>query len=80
MPPNDRSRPEGRPQPHQISATTSTDSVAEHTDKTRLPCRTKGCRGTRPVVPLSVRWHDRCWRCAVSISNRSSRARWGDAA
>lgn len=41
---------------------------------TRRPCSTRGCRRSRPVVPVGcARWWNLCSRCAA-IS--SSAARW----
>lgn len=43
-------------------------SVAHQADTEpalRMPCRTRGCSGTRPVVLLGSSWGwDRCRRCA----------------
>lgn len=63
----------------QSTGGTTKATIPRRTDRSRdgrLPCRTPGCRRTRPVVPLSVRWHDKCHRCAAGISARSARAQW----
>ncbi len=43
-------------------------AIAASADIPRRPCRSKGCTGSRPVVPVgSSRFFDRCPKCARRV-------------
>lgn len=68
-PGDERSRPTtDRLATNNTLPTTVPDTADITQEPARLPCRTRGCRGTRPLVPVgsSYQW-DRCYRCAHRV-------------